>query len=64
VTRAFAEFGNKDDWVSKTLLKHALAAIIQASAGHDAAAQQCDAFAIVVYSSPAPWTLLRCCSTA
>lgn len=30
VTRAFLEFGAKDDWVSKTLLKHALAAIIQA----------------------------------
>lgn len=31
VTRAFLEFGSKDDWVSKTLLKHTLAAIIQAS---------------------------------
>lgn len=32
MTRAFLEFGAKDDWVSKTLLKHTLAAIIQASA--------------------------------
>jgi hypothetical protein len=31
VSRAFLEFGSKDDWVSKTLLKHTLAAIIQAS---------------------------------
>jgi hypothetical protein len=36
VTRAFAEFGSKDDWVSKTLLKHALAAIIQVRAGRNA----------------------------
>lgn len=34
VTRTFLEFGSKDDWVSKTLLKHTLAAIIQASYAH------------------------------